>query len=76
MNPGQNNFFNFIVERVNDEHKEDVKTLMQENFKKQVDGTFTREYMMETQAKLMRMVKPEAVEEVKTAMAHFSSQMK
>ena len=76
MNPGQERFYNFIVERVKDEYKEDTKTLMQENFRKQADGTFTREDMTETQKKLMQMLRPETVEEVKTAMAHFASQMK
>lgn len=76
MNPGQNQFFNFIMERVYEEHRETVKELMEENFKKQENGTFTREDMIETQATLMKLLKPEAVEEVKMAMAHFASQMK
>jgi len=75
MDSGQEQFLGFIVERVKDEHKEEVRQLMQENFKRQADGTFTREYMVETQSTLMGMLKPEAVEEVKAAMAHFASQM-
>lgn len=76
MNPGQERFFNFIVERVHTEHKDTVKELMSDNFKKQADGTFTREDMLKTQETLMTMLKPEAVEEVKAAMAHFASQLK
>lgn len=76
MNTGQAQFFAFIVERVRDEHKDEVKTLMQENFKSQAEGTFTREQMAKTQETLMRFLKPEAVEEVTAAMAHFASQMK
>ena len=76
MNQGQEQFYDFIVERVQDEYKEDVKILMRENFKRQADGTFTREYMAETQTGLMKMLKPEAIDEVKEAMAHFASQMK
>ncbi|WP_310603686.1 hypothetical protein [Anaerosporobacter sp.] len=76
MNPGQEQFYNFIVDRVQDEHKDAVRTLMQDNFKKQDEGTFTFETLTETQNALMTMLKPEAVEEVKGAMAHFASQMK
>lgn len=76
MNAGQEKFYNFIVERVRDEHKDATKELMQENFKSQAEGTYTREQLIETQEKLLEMLKPEAVEEVKAAMAHFASQMK
>ena len=76
MNQGQKQFFDFIVERVKDENKDAAEALLQENFNKQSDGTFTREYMMTTQTKLMQMLKPEKAGEVKTAMAHFASQMK
>lgn len=76
MNPGQEQFYNFILERVHEEHKDTVKELMGENFKKQADGAFTREDMLKTQETLMKMLKPEARDEVMTAMAHFASQMK
>jgi len=76
MNPGQEQFYNFIMERILEEHKDTVKELMNKNFRKQADGAFTRADMMETQEMLMKMLKPEAMEEVKTAMAHFASQMK
>jgi hypothetical protein len=76
MNPGQEQFFHFILERVTPESQESIKAVLLENFKKQAEGTFTREEMQATQTALMKVLKPEAVEEVKTAMAHFSSQMK
>jgi len=76
MTSGQEQFYNFIVERVKDEYKDAAIKLMQENFRKQANGTFTRDDMMETQTKIIQMLKPEALEEVKAAMAHFSSQMK
>lgn len=76
MNAGQEQFYNFIVERVRDEHKDATKELMQENFKSQAEGTYTREKLVETQEKLLEMLKPEFLEEVKAAMAHFASQMK
>jgi len=76
VNPGQEKFLDFIVKMVKDEYKDTVKELMTENFKKQDDGTFSHEDMVDTQGKLMKMLKPESVEEVKQAMQHFASQMK
>lgn len=76
MNEGQNMFFSFILERLTDDNREAAQKLLQESFAKQASGNFTREYLLETQAKLLKMVKPESVEEVKNAMAHFASQVK
>lgn len=74
MNPGQSQFFNFIMERVTDQDA--AKALLESNFQKQADGTFTKDDLFATQEELMKILKPEAVEEVKSAMAHFASQMK
>jgi len=74
MDTGQENFYNFIVERVREECVEDAKDLLSENFAKQDSGTFSREDIVNTQQALLKMLKPEAMDEVKAAMAHFSSQ--
>jgi len=76
MDPGQEKFYDFIIERVRDEQKDAVKQLMKENFMKQANGTFTREDMVRTQETLMKALKPETMDEVKAAMAHFASGMK
>lgn len=76
MNQGQNMFYSFILERVTDDNKEAAQKLLQDSFARQASGNFTQEYLLETQEKLLKMLKPEAVEEVKAAMAHFASQMK
>jgi len=76
MNAGQENFFNFILERVQEGQQTAAKELLSDNFQKQANGTFTRDDMVHTQTELMQMIKPEAVEELKTAMAHFVSQQK
>jgi hypothetical protein len=75
VNPGQEQFFNFLMERIQDEHKNTAKEMMEENFRQQAAGTFTREHMAETQAALIKLLKPQYVAEVKAAMAHFASQM-
>jgi len=74
MDPGQEKFLNFIVERVSEECIEDAKDLLNKNFVKQDRGEFSREDMLNTQQALLKMLKPEAMEEVKAAMAYFSSQ--
>ena len=76
MNPGQEQFFNFIIQRVGEDNINAAKALLKENFAKQANGTFTREDMKNTQAELMKMLKPECINEVKAAMALFSSKMK
>lgn len=70
MNQGQDKFLNFIVERVEREHVDAARELLIANFKKQEEGGFGREDMLSTQEALMKMLKPEAVSEVQTAMTH------
>lgn len=73
MNQGQERFYAFFMERTADEHKAAAEAILQENFRRQDEGTFDREYMASVMPKLFAMVKPEAMEELKQAMAHFSS---
>ena len=76
MNAGQQQFLSFIIDRVDDDSKPVVTALLEDNFDKQAAGTFTRDDMARTQAMLAQLVRPEALEEVRAAMAHFASQMK
>lgn len=76
MNPGQEKFLTFMLDRVREEKQDYVKELLISNFKKQQEGTFNMEDMQSTQAKLMEVLKPEAVEEVKAAMSHFAGELK
>lgn len=73
MNPGQQQFYDFFMERIKEDKVEEAKTILQENFKKQDEGTFTKEYMQESMAKLMSFVKPEFLEDLKNAAAHMNS---
>jgi len=76
MAQGQDQFMKYIVDRVHDEHNDSAKELLGQDFKKIKSGSFTQEDMKKTQETLMKMVKPEDVEEVKKAMSTFASQMK
>lgn len=73
MNQGQERFYAFFMERTSEEHKEAAEAILLENFRRQDEGTFDREYMAEVMPKLFAMVRPDAMEELKQAMAHFSS---
>lgn len=70
MNKGQENFFNFIMERVDIENQDKAKELLAESFGKQADGTFNKEYMMAFIPRMLELIKPECVEEVKNIMSN------
>lgn len=72
MNQGQEMFFNFILERVQDDKVEEVKGLLAENFKKQAEGTFTKDDVMQFIPKMLSMLKPEKVEEVQEVMKQYA----
>jgi len=73
---GQDQFLKYIVDRVHDEHNDSAKELLKQDFAKIKSGSFSHDDMKTTQETLMKMVKPEDKEAVKTAMSTFVSQMK
>lgn len=75
MNPGQEMFYNFFMERAQEDKKEEAKALLEQGFAKQAEGTFDQNYLQEVMPKYFAVIKPEAVEELKQAMAHFSSRL-
>ncbi len=68
MNNGQERFFNFIIERVELENQEKAKKLLNESFAKQDEGTFNKEYMMNFIPRMLELIKPECIDEVKNIM--------
>ena len=68
MNSGQEKFLNFIIERVELENQNKAKELLNESFAKQEDGTFNKEYMMSFIPRMLELIKPEFIEEVKNIM--------
>lgn len=71
MNEGQQRFFHFILERVLDGKQEDAKALLSESFGKQAEGSFTQEYAMAFMPRMLALLKPEHVEEVKGIMIQY-----
>ena len=75
MNPGQEMFYKFFMERTKEDKKEEAKALLQDGFAKQEAGTFDKKYLEEVMPKYFEMIKPEAVEELKEAMHSFASRI-
>lgn len=75
MNQGQEMFYNFFMERVKDDKKEEAKSLLEDSFARQDAGTFDRAFFQEIMPKYYAIVKPEALEDVKEAMKHFASRL-
>jgi hypothetical protein len=72
MNPGQEKFFDFIIERVQADKVDQAKALLEESFSRQADGTFDVEYMGSFAPRLTEMLKPDAISEVKETMKNFA----
>lgn len=76
MNQGQEKFYGFILERVQEDKIEEAKALLADNFKKQAEGNFTQDDALQFAPKIISLLKPEKVDEVKTIMKQFSQNMK
>lgn len=68
----QEMFSNFILQRVKEDKMEAAKALLAENFKKQDEGTFTKEDVEQFVPKMMEYLKPEKIEEIRTIAKQFS----
>lgn len=76
MNQGQEKFLNFILERVQDGKQDEAKALLAESFSKQADGTFNAEYMESFIPKMIAILKPESIEEIKGIMTQFGGNLR
>ncbi len=73
MNPGQEMFFNFILDRVQDGKQADAKALLTESFAKQAAGEFDGDYIQHFGARMVAILKPECVQEVQAIMAQYGT---
>lgn len=69
---GQEMFLRFILQRVQEGKEEEAREILLENFKKQDEGTFSQEDIQEFIPKMIALLKPEKLEEVKAAVKQFS----
>lgn len=75
MKEGQKMFYDFFMARVKEGKEEEAKELLLHNFELQDQGEFTKEYLDRTLPKYFDLIKPEAIAELKEAMAHFGSRL-
>lgn len=68
MNKGQEKFFKFIMQNIEEKNQEKAKELLAESFGKQDNGTFNKEYMMTFIPRMLELIKPENIEQVKSIM--------
>lgn len=76
MNHGQKMFHDFFMSVVKSGKEAEAEALLAEGFRRQEEGTFDRMYLLSVMAKYHALVRPECMDKLKEAMAHFSSQLK
>lgn len=73
MNEGQEKFLNFIMLNVEEKNQDKSKELLTESFKKQNDGTFNKEYLITFIPRMLELIKPECVEQVKNIIINYKA---
>ncbi|MEH7225611.1 hypothetical protein V7112_17515 [Bacillus sp. JJ1566] len=68
----QEMFLNFILQRVQEGKEDEAKEILTENFRKQAEGTFSQEDIQEFIPKMISLLKPEKLEEIKAVVMKFS----
>lgn len=71
MNTGQGQFYDFILERTQEDKTQEMKALLSEGFDKQENGSFDFTYFKSYCAQILAMLRPEHVEEVKKIIETF-----
>ncbi|PEJ59021.1 MULTISPECIES: hypothetical protein [unclassified Bacillus (in: firmicutes)] len=68
----QEMFLNFILQRVQEGKENEAKEILLENFKKQDEGTFSLEEVQQFVPKMITLLKPDKLEEVKAVVMQFA----
>ncbi|PGL71073.1 hypothetical protein [Bacillus sp. AFS055030] len=69
---GQEMFLNFILERVQEGKEDEAREILLENFRKQDEGTFSLDEVQQFVPKMITLLKPEKLEEVKAVVMQFA----
>ncbi|MCC3359253.1 hypothetical protein [Bacillus sp. REN16] len=68
----QEMFLNFILQRVQEGKEDEAREILIENFKKQEEGTFSQKEIQEFIPKMISLLKPEKLEEIKAVVKNFA----
>lgn len=71
---GQEMFLNFILQRVQEGKEDEARAILTENFRKQNEGTFSQNDIQEFVPKMISLLKPEKLDEVKAVVKQFSGE--
>jgi hypothetical protein len=69
---GQEKFLHFILQRVKEDKVEEAREILLENFKKQDEDSFTKDDIEQFIPKMMSILKPDKIEEVRAIASKFS----
>lgn len=75
MNNHQKMFHDFFMNMVMPGKEEEAEAVLAAGFKKQDEGAFNAEYFKSVAPKYFELIKPECADQLKKAMAHFSSNL-
>lgn len=72
MDRSREQIYRFIMERVEEDRATQAQVLLEGSFLKQAKGTFTKENAAHFALGIQSLAKPEAAEEVKSAVEHLT----
>lgn len=75
MNPGQEQFYHFFMQRVRTGKEEEAKALLNAGFEKQANGTFNTAHLDAVMPKYFALIQPEFAEDLDKAMKYFRSNL-
>ncbi len=71
MNEGQQKFLNFVLDRVKEGNEATATELLSDTFRRQDSDEFTQENMQEFVPKMLDLLRPECVDEVRMIMQDY-----
>ncbi|WP_219838163.1 hypothetical protein [Paenibacillus sp. R14(2021)] len=73
---GQDMFLNFILQRVQEGNEEEARFILEGNFRKQDEGTFSTDDIEQFIPKLISILKPDKIEEIQAIVTQFSGEFR
>lgn len=71
MTQPQEMFFQFIMQHVKEDSRDQARALLDEAFAKQQEGSMDKLYLLGFLPRMLACIKPESVEQVKQVMTNF-----
>lgn len=75
MKAGQEQFYNFVIDRTKPEKQEEMKQLLAELIERQQTDHLDKMYLMGVMPRALSYLKPESINEVKQVVSEFSKKL-